>query len=169
MTHDYKRNGHLIRGPQCLRWQSNQPVSGESHQGWLRFYGWLTMPHPIKSSFISVQRWLKRHPRFHLHGSTSTVPHPRFTPTSASRPIMLCWPGPLCFEMSWSACRHHTRTTGAQDAEDRGRATSPCRSASEVQGSSRASGKHSSAGEYVLWSASPSLRRPLQGWRACSR
>jgi transposase len=89
MTHDYKRNGtttlfaaiDMARGhviATCMK--------RHRHQEWIKFLAQIdaeTPPeldlHVIADNYAThkhpkVQRWLKRHPRFHLH----------FTPTSAS-------------------------------------------------------------------------------------
>jgi transposase len=89
MTHDYKRNGTatLLAALNA----ANGEVYGlcqerHRHQEWLKFLRLLdqTMPaHPdlhligdnhATHKHPKVQRWLQRHPRFHMH----------FTPTSAS-------------------------------------------------------------------------------------
>jgi transposase len=89
MTHDYKRNGTATLFA-ALNTFDGKVISlcqeRHRHQEWLRFLrlvddatpdqkqlhlivdNYATHKHP------AVQRWLKRHPRFHLH----------FTPTSAS-------------------------------------------------------------------------------------
>ena len=89
MTHDYKRNGTATLFA-ALNTLNGKVISlcqeRHRHQEWLRFLrlvddatpghkqlhlivdNYATHKHP------AVQRWLKRHPRFHLH----------FTPTSAS-------------------------------------------------------------------------------------
>lgn len=89
MTHDYKRNGtatlfaalNTIDGKVISLCQQRH-----RHQEWLRFLGLLNdatpeqkQLHLIVDNYAThkhprVQRWLKRHPRFHIH----------FTPTSAS-------------------------------------------------------------------------------------
>ncbi len=89
MTHDYKRNGTATLFAALNA--ANGAVYGlcqerHRHQEWLKFRRLLhqTMPahldlHLIADNYAThkhpkVQRWLQRHPRFHLH----------FTPTSAS-------------------------------------------------------------------------------------
>ena len=89
MTHDYKRNGTATLFAALNA--ANGEVYGfcqerHRHQEWLRFLRLLdqTMPshldlHLIGDNYAThkhpkVQRWLARHPRFHMH----------FTPTSAS-------------------------------------------------------------------------------------
>jgi transposase len=89
MTHDYKRNGTATLFA-ALNTLNGKVISlcqeRHRHQEWLRFLrlvndatpdhkqlhliadNYATHKHPV------VQRWLKRHPRFHIH----------FTPTSAS-------------------------------------------------------------------------------------
>ena len=89
MTHDYKRNGTATLFA-ALNTFDGKVISlcqeRHRHQEWLRFLrlvddatpdqkqlhlivdNYATHKHP------AVQRWLKRHPRFHIH----------FTPTSAS-------------------------------------------------------------------------------------
>ncbi len=66
MTHDYKRNGTTKEWLKFLRLIDEQtPPEKELH---LIADNYATHKHPV------VQRWLSRHPRFHMH----------FTPTSAS-------------------------------------------------------------------------------------
>src|SRR5207245_6528879 len=89
MTHDYKRNGTATLFAALNA--ANGEVYGlcqerHRHQEWLKFLRLLdqTMPahlelHLIGDNYAThkhpkVQRWLTRHPRFHMH----------FTPTSAS-------------------------------------------------------------------------------------
>jgi transposase len=89
MTHDYKRNGTASLFAALNA--ANGEVYGlcqerHRHQEWLRFLRLLdqAMPphldlHLIGDNYAThkhpkVQRWLERHPRFHMH----------FTPTSAS-------------------------------------------------------------------------------------
>src|SRR5881227_2888446 len=89
MTHDYKRNGTATLFAALNA--ANGEVFGlcqerHRHQEWLRFLRLIdqTIPadrqlHLICDNYAThkhpkVQRWLQRHPRFHLH----------FTPTSAS-------------------------------------------------------------------------------------
>ena len=89
MTHDYKRNGTATLFAALNA--ANGEVYGicqesQRHQEWLKFLRLLdqTMPahlalHLIGDNYAThkhakVQRWLARHPRFHMH----------FTPTSAS-------------------------------------------------------------------------------------
>ena len=89
MTHDYKRNGTATLFAALNA--ANGEVYGlcqerHRHQEWLKFLRLLdqTMPahldlHLIGDNYAThkhakVQRWLARHPRFHMH----------FTPTSAS-------------------------------------------------------------------------------------
>jgi transposase len=89
MTHDYKRNGTATLFAALNA--ANGEVYGfcqerHRHQEWLRFLRLLdqAMPshldlHLIGDNYAThkhpkVQRWLERHPRFHMH----------FTPTSAS-------------------------------------------------------------------------------------
>ena len=89
MTHDYKRNGTATLFAALNA--ANGEVYGlcqerHRHQEWLKFLRLLdqTMPayldlHLIGDNYAThkhprVQRWLERHPRFHMH----------FTPTSAS-------------------------------------------------------------------------------------
>ena len=85
MTHDYKRNGTATLFA-ALNTLNGKVIGAPRHQEWLRFLrlvddatpghkqlhlivdNYATHKHPV------VQRWLKRHPRFHIH----------FTPTSAS-------------------------------------------------------------------------------------
>ena len=89
MTHDYKRNGTTTLFA-ALNAANGQVISlcqqRHRHQEWLRFLklineatppdhdlhliidNYATHKHPV------VQRWLARHPRFHIH----------FTPTSSS-------------------------------------------------------------------------------------
>jgi len=89
MTHDYKRNGTATLFA-ALNTLDGTVISlcqeRHRHQEWLRFLRLVddAMPdhkqlHLIVDNYAThkhpkVQRWLKRHPRFHLH----------FTPTSAS-------------------------------------------------------------------------------------
>ena len=89
LTHDYKRNGTASLFAALNA--ANGEVYGlcqerHRHQEWLKFLRLLdqTMPshldlHLIGDNYAThkhpkVQRWLQRHPRFHMH----------FTPTSAS-------------------------------------------------------------------------------------
>ena len=89
LTHDYKRNGTATLFAALNA--ANGEVYGlcqerHRHQEWLKFLRLLdqTMPahldlHLIGDNYAThkhpkVQRWLQRHPRFHMH----------FTPTSAS-------------------------------------------------------------------------------------
>src|SRR5579864_7396664 len=89
MTHDYKRNGTATLFAALNA--ANGEVYGlcqerHRHQEWLKFLRLLdqTMPphldlHLISDNYAThkhpkVQRWLERHPRFHMH----------FTPTSSS-------------------------------------------------------------------------------------
>jgi transposase len=89
MTHDYKRNGTVTLFAALNA--ANGEVYGlcqerHRHQEWLKFLRLLhqSMPahldlHLIGDNYAThkhpkVQRWLARHPRFHMH----------FTPTSAS-------------------------------------------------------------------------------------
>jgi transposase len=89
MTHDYKRNGTATLFA-ALSTVDGKVISlcqeRHRHQEWLRFLRLLDdatpehkQLHLIVDNYAThkhpkVQRWLKRHPRFHLH----------FTPTSAS-------------------------------------------------------------------------------------
>jgi len=89
MTHDYKRNGTATLFA-ALNTVDGKVISlcqeRHRHQEWLRFLRLLEdatpeykQLHLIVDNYAThkhpkVQRWLKRHPRFHLH----------FTPTSAS-------------------------------------------------------------------------------------
>jgi transposase len=89
MTHDYKRNGTATLFA-ALNTVDGKVISlcqpRHRHQEWLRFLHLVdqTTPadkqlHLIADNYAThkhpaVQRWLKRHPRFHFH----------FTPTSAS-------------------------------------------------------------------------------------
>ncbi len=89
MTHDYKRNGTATLFA-ALRTVDGKVISlcqeRHRHQEWLRFLRLLDdatpdhkQLHLIVDNYAThkhpkVQRWLKRHPRFHIH----------FTPTSAS-------------------------------------------------------------------------------------
>jgi transposase len=89
MTHDYKRNGTATLFA-ALNTLNGKVISlcqeRHRHQEWLRFLRLLDdatpehkQLHLIVDNYAThkhpkVQRWLKRHPRFHLH----------FTPTSAS-------------------------------------------------------------------------------------
>jgi transposase len=89
MTHDYKRNGTATLFA-ALSTMDGKVISlcqeRHRHQEWLRFLRLLNdatpehkQLHLIVDNYAThkhpkVQRWLKRHPRFHLH----------FTPTSAS-------------------------------------------------------------------------------------
>jgi transposase len=89
MTHDYKRNGTATLFA-ALSTMDGKVISlcqqRHRHQEWLRFLRLLNdatpehkQLHLIVDNYAihkhpKVQRWLKRHPRFHLH----------FTPTSAS-------------------------------------------------------------------------------------
>lgn len=89
MTHDYKRHGTttLFAALDTLNGQViGRCMDQHRHQEWLRFLRLIeqqTPPdkdlHLIVDNYAThkhqkVQRWLKRHPRFHIH----------FTPTSAS-------------------------------------------------------------------------------------
>ena len=89
MTHDYKRNGtatlfaalNTINGKVISLCQQRH-----RHQEWVRFLRLVEDATPARKQLHlivdnyathkhpAVQRWLKRHPRFHMH----------FTPTSAS-------------------------------------------------------------------------------------
>ena len=89
MTHDYKRNGTATLFA-ALNTLDGKVISlcqeRHRHQEWLRFLRLLNdatpdhkLLHLIVDNYAThkhpaVQRWLKRHPRFHIH----------FTPTSAS-------------------------------------------------------------------------------------
>lgn len=89
MTHDYKRNGTATLFA-ALNTVDGKVISlcqeRHRHQEWLRFLRLVNdatpehkQLHLIVDNYAThkhpqVQRWLKRHPRFHLH----------FTPTSAS-------------------------------------------------------------------------------------
>jgi len=89
MTHDYKRNGTATLFA-ALNTLDGQVISlcqdRHRHQEWLKFLRLLDdatpetkQLHLIADNYAThkhpkVQRWLKRHPRFHVH----------FTPTSAS-------------------------------------------------------------------------------------
>ena len=89
MTHDYKRNGTATLFA-ALNTFNGKVISlcqeRHRHQEWLRFLRLLNdatpedqVLHLIVDNYAThkhpkVQRWLKRHPRFHVH----------FTPTSAS-------------------------------------------------------------------------------------
>lgn len=89
MTHDYKRNGTATLFA-ALNTLDGKVISlcqeRHRHQEWLRFLRLVNdatpehkQLHLIVDNYAThkhpkVQRWLKRHPRFHLH----------FTPTSAS-------------------------------------------------------------------------------------
>jgi transposase len=89
MTHDYKRNGTTTLFA-ALNTQDGTVIGTcmkqNRHQEWLKFLRLIdkrTCPekelHLIADNYAThkhpaVQRWLKRHPRFHMH----------FTPTSAS-------------------------------------------------------------------------------------
>jgi transposase len=89
MTHDYKRNGTATLFA-ALNVLDGKVISlcteRHRHQEWLRFLRVLDRDTPagkqlhlIADNYAThkhakVQRWLKRHPRFHIH----------FTPTSAS-------------------------------------------------------------------------------------
>lgn len=89
MTHDYKRNGTTTLFA-ALNTLDGTVIGAcmkqHRHQEWLKFLRLIderTMPgkelHLIADNYAThkhpaVQRWLKRHPRFHMH----------FTPTSAS-------------------------------------------------------------------------------------
>src|SRR5437763_341986 len=89
MTHDYKRNGTATLFA-ALSTVDGKVISlcqeRHRHQEWLRFLRLLNdatperkQLHLIVDNYAThkhpkVQRWLKRHPRFHIH----------FTPTSAS-------------------------------------------------------------------------------------
>ena len=82
MTHDYKRNGTATLFAALNA--ANGEVFGlcqerHRHQEWLRFLRLIdqTIPHDRQLHLIcdnyathkhpKVQRWLARHPRFHLH------------------------------------------------------------------------------------------------------
>jgi len=89
MTHDYKRNGTATLFA-ALNTLNGKVISlcqeRHRHQEWLRFLRLVNdatpdhkQLHLIADNYAThkhpaVQRWLKRHPRFHIH----------FTPTSAS-------------------------------------------------------------------------------------
>jgi transposase len=89
MTHDYKRNGTATLFA-ALSTLDGQVISlcqdRHRHQEWLKFLRLLNEATPESKELhlivdnyathkhAKVQRWLKRHPRFHVH----------FTPTSAS-------------------------------------------------------------------------------------
>ncbi len=88
MTHDYKRNGTATLFA-ALNTFDGKVISmcaeRHRHQEWLRFLRIIDQTpadqqlHLIADNYAThkhpkVQRWLQRHPRFHLH----------FTPTSAS-------------------------------------------------------------------------------------
>ena len=89
MTHDYKRNGTTTLFA-ALNTLDGKVISlcqqRHRHQEWLRFLRLLDdatpadqQLHLIVDNYAThkhpkVQRWMKRHPRFHLH----------FTPTSSS-------------------------------------------------------------------------------------
>lgn len=89
MTHDYKRNGTATLFA-ALNTLNGKVISlcqdRHRHQEWIRFLRLLNDATPAHKQlhlivdnyathkYPAVQRWLKRHPRFHLH----------FTPTSAS-------------------------------------------------------------------------------------
>ena len=89
MTHDYKRNGTATLFA-ALNTLNGKVISlcqeRHRHQEWLRFLRLVDQATPAHKQLhlivdnyathkhLKVQRWLKRHPRFHIH----------FTPTSAS-------------------------------------------------------------------------------------
>jgi transposase len=89
MTHDYKRNGTTTLFAAIDLAQGKligQCMSRHRHQEWIKFLDLIDAQtpaeldlHVIADNYAThkhpkVQRWLKRHPRFHMH----------FTPTSSS-------------------------------------------------------------------------------------